>query len=138
MMIAFSTQPGNVALDGEGRNSPFTGALLRHIGSQGVSINDVMIEVRNDVLKTTDGKQVPRENSSLTGQFFFKPAAAPTVADQTAETAAQIAALRKEIDRLQADQDAQLAAQQEQLEIPPAETRLRDEDGEPTRGESSQ
>jgi uncharacterized caspase-like protein len=117
MMIAFSTQPGNVALDGEGRNSPFTGALLRHIDAEGASINDVMIDVRNDVLKATDGKQVPWENSSLTGQFFFKPAAPPTVADQTAETAAQIAALRKEIDRLQADQGARLTAQQEQLEI---------------------
>lgn len=117
MMIAFSTQPGNVALDGEGRNSPFTGALLRHIGTEGLSINDVMIDVRNDVLKATDGKQVPWENSSLTGQFFFKPAAPPTVADKTAEAAAQIAALRKEIDKLQADQGARLAAQQEQLEI---------------------
>jgi uncharacterized caspase-like protein len=117
MMIAFSTQPGNVALDGEGRNSPFTEALLRHISAEGTSINDVMIEVRNDVLKATDGRQVPWENSSLTGQFFFKPAAPPTVADQTAETAAQIAALHKEIDRLQADQGAKLAAQQEQLEI---------------------
>ena len=58
MMIAFSTQPGNVALDGEGRNSPFTGALLHHIGTEGLSINDVMIDVRNDVLKATDGKQV--------------------------------------------------------------------------------
>ena len=117
MMIAFSTQPGNVALDGEGRNSPFTGALLRHIGTEGLSINDVMIDVRNDVLKATNGKQVPWENSSLTGQFFFKPAARPTVADKTAAAAAQIAALRKEIDKLQADQGARLAAQQEQLEI---------------------
>jgi uncharacterized caspase-like protein len=39
MMIAFSTQPGNVALDGEGRNSPFTTALLRHIATDGASIN---------------------------------------------------------------------------------------------------
>ena len=53
----------------------------------------------------------------MTGQFFFKPAAPPTVADKTAEAAAQIAALRKEIDKLQADQGARLAAQQEQLEI---------------------
>jgi uncharacterized caspase-like protein len=111
MMIAFSTQPGNVALDGEGRNSPFTGALLHHIGTEGLSINDVMIDVRNDVLKATNGNQVPWENSSLTGQFFFKPAARPTVADKTAEAAAQIAALRKEIDKLQADQGARLAAQ---------------------------
>ena len=53
----------------------------------------------------------------MTGQFFFKPAARPTVADKTAAAAAQIAALRKEIDKLQADQGARLAAQQEQLEI---------------------
>jgi uncharacterized caspase-like protein len=117
MMIAFSTQPGNVALDGEGRNSPFTTALLRHIATEGSSINDVMIDVRNDVLKSTDGKQVPWENSSLTGQFFFKPAAPPTVADKSAETGAQIDALRQEIAKLQADQGARLTSQQEQLEI---------------------
>ena len=33
--IAFSTQPGNVALDGAGRNSPFTASLLKHIGGAG-------------------------------------------------------------------------------------------------------
>ena len=32
-LISFSTQPGNVALDGTGRNSPFTGALVRQLGS---------------------------------------------------------------------------------------------------------
>lgn len=117
MMIAFSTQPGNIALDGDGRNSPFTGALLRHIASEGSSINDVMIDVRKDVLNATNGKQVPWENSSLTGQFFFKPAAPPTVEDKSAETAAQINALRQEIAKLQTDQGARLTSQQEQLEI---------------------
>jgi len=117
MMIAFSTQPGNVALDGDGRNSPFTNALLRHIAADGASINDVMIDVRKDVLNATNGKQVPWENSSLTGQFFFKPAAPPTVEDKSAETAAQIGALRQEIAKLQADQGARLTSQQEQLEI---------------------
>lgn len=117
MMIAFSTQPGNVALDGEGRNSPFTDALLHHIDTQGESVNDLMIDVRKDVLQATDGKQVPWENSSLTGQFFFKPAEPKTAADESAETDQQIAALRQEIDRLQADQGARLKSQQEQLEI---------------------
>jgi uncharacterized caspase-like protein len=117
MMISFATQPGNVALDGEGRNSPFTNALLGHIDQEGTSINDVMVEVRKDVLAATAGKQVPWENSSLTGQFYFKPAAPKSVAEQSAETAAQIAALRQEIDRLQTSQGAALQAQQEQLEI---------------------
>jgi uncharacterized caspase-like protein len=116
MMIAFSTQPGNVALDGDGRNSPFTNALLHHIDAEGSSINDMMIEVRNDVLKETDGKQVPWENSSLTGQFFFKPAE-EKVADASTGTVSEIAELRKEIGRIQSDQGALLASQQEQLKL---------------------
>jgi uncharacterized caspase-like protein len=116
MMIAFSTQPGNVALDGDGRNSPFTNALLHHIDAEGTSINDMMIDVRNDVLKETDGKQVPWENSSLTGQFFFKPAEAK-VADASTGADSEIAELRKEIGRIQSDQGALLASQQEQLKL---------------------
>ena len=73
MMIVYATEPGKVALDGTGRNSPFTGALLRHIDTEGASIGDVMIAVRNDVLSETSGKQRPFESASLTGQFFFKP-----------------------------------------------------------------
>jgi hypothetical protein len=72
-LIAFSTQPGNVALDGEGRNSPFTTALLKTIEVPGMPLSDVMIDVRNEVLRTTNRKQVPWDNSSLTGQFYFKP-----------------------------------------------------------------
>ena len=98
MMIAFATQPGNIALDGEGRNSPFTKALLRHISAEGASINDVMINVRRDVLEATNGKQVPWENSSLTGQFYFKPTGG------SGGGTAEIAALRDEIARLKEDQ----------------------------------
>ena len=83
-LIAFATQPGNTALDGDGRNSPFTQALLTIIEQPGLSLSEVMISVRNEVLKTTSGKQVPWEHSSLTGQFYFKPVAAgsPVTADQ--------------------------------------------------------
>ncbi len=59
--IAYSTQPGNVALDGNGRNSPFTQALAAHVSEQGKNLTSVMIEVRNDVLKETGGQQVPSE-----------------------------------------------------------------------------
>ena len=74
-LIAFATQPGNVALDGDGRNSPFTSALLTIIERPGLPLSEVMISVRNEVLKSTGGKQVPWEHSSLTGQFYFKPVA---------------------------------------------------------------
>jgi uncharacterized caspase-like protein len=57
--IAFATQPDAVASDGSGANSPFTAALLKHIEKPGQSISDLMIEVRNDVMAETGGKQVP-------------------------------------------------------------------------------
>lgn len=72
-LIAFATQPGNVALDGSGRNSPFTSALLKHLGQPGRDITRELIDVRRDVLAATGGKQVPWDNSSLTGEVVLKP-----------------------------------------------------------------
>ena len=70
--IAFATQPDNVAQDGDGRNSPFTRAFLANMDKPGLSLSDLMIEVRNDVMRQTNGKQVPWDSSSLTGRFSFK------------------------------------------------------------------
>jgi uncharacterized caspase-like protein len=75
--ISYSTQPGNVALDGAGSNSPFTEALVKGIKTSGRNLTSVMIDVRKDVLAATGGKQVPWDHSSLTGDFFFHLAAAP-------------------------------------------------------------
>ncbi|MGE4246630.1 MAG: caspase family protein [Parvibaculaceae bacterium] len=87
MLIAFSTQPGNVALDGVGRNSPFTKAVLANMDKPNQSIGDMLIQVRTEVMKETDSKQVPWENSSLTGQFYFNPVKVAEVAPQeTKET----------------------------------------------------
>jgi uncharacterized caspase-like protein len=72
-LIVFSTQPGNVALDGAGRNSPFTTALLKNLGTPGQSITDDLIAVRRAVLQATDGKQVPWDSSSLTGPVVLNP-----------------------------------------------------------------
>lgn len=116
MMIVYATEPGKVALDGTGRNSPFTGALLRHIDTEGASIGDVMIAVRNDVLSETSGKQRPFESASLTGQFFFKPKPKET-ADKSSSSSGEIAVLREQIAKLQADQGALLKSQQEQLAL---------------------
>ncbi|MEC9343138.1 MAG: caspase family protein, partial [Pseudomonadota bacterium] len=78
--IAYATQPDNVALDGEGRNSPFTTALLANIERPGVEISALMTDVRRSVYDTTGGRQLPWTNSSLLGQFFFKDAL-PSVPD---------------------------------------------------------
>jgi hypothetical protein len=71
--IAYATQPGNVALDGNGSNSPFTSALLKHMSSAGRNLPAVFIEVRKDVVATTNGQQVPWDHSALTSDFYFVP-----------------------------------------------------------------
>ncbi|MEM8812620.1 MAG: caspase family protein [Pseudomonadota bacterium] len=69
--VAFATQPGNVTADGIGRNSPFTRALLQHISRPGLSVSDLMIEVRKTVEQATLGRQTPWDQSSLRQQFYF-------------------------------------------------------------------
>ncbi|WP_299950332.1 caspase family protein [uncultured Ruegeria sp.] len=69
--IAFATAPGNVAYDGEGRNSPFTNALLDHIATPNIDIRLMMADVRRDVFAATQQRQLPWENNSLIGRFFF-------------------------------------------------------------------
>ena len=73
--VAFSTEPGGVAVDavGDAPNSPFTTAVLKHLGTPGMSISDMMIEVRNEVEVATLRKQVPWDQSSLREQFYFVP-----------------------------------------------------------------
>jgi uncharacterized caspase-like protein len=79
-MIAFATDPGKTALDGQaGGNSPFTTALLKHMESPGVSISTVMDRVREDVWRATGEKQRPWVNTSIIGEFYLNPAAAPAV-----------------------------------------------------------
>lgn len=69
--IAFATQPGNVALDGQGNNSPFAAGMLKHIKTPGLDVDLVMRRVREEVIKLTNGSQVPWTNSSLTGTFVL-------------------------------------------------------------------
>ena len=80
-LISFSTQPGNVALDGKGRNSPFAGALVRQLSKPTDDLSSILIAVRNDVMKETQRKQVPWEHSALTGRFFFAPPPQATAPD---------------------------------------------------------
>ncbi|MCA6121780.1 caspase family protein [Bradyrhizobium sp. WSM 1704] len=70
-LIAFATAPGQVALDGEGANSPFSAALSRHIGTPGLEVQQMLTRVRAEVVAATKGKQVPWSNSSLLGEVFL-------------------------------------------------------------------
>ncbi|MCK1277487.1 caspase family protein [Bradyrhizobium sp. 61] len=70
-LIAFATAPGQVALDGEGANSPFSAALSRHLGTPGLEVQQMLTRVRAEVVSSTKNKQVPWSNSSLLGEVYL-------------------------------------------------------------------
>jgi formylglycine-generating enzyme required for sulfatase activity len=72
-LVAFATAPGSVAADGTGRNGLYTQHLLASLNQPGLKIEDVFKRVRVGVRQGSRGKQVPWENTSLEGDFYFKP-----------------------------------------------------------------
>jgi len=64
--IAFSTAPGHVAEDGDGKNSPYTKSLISKLAQPGAGLEAVFRDVRKAVVADTDGRQTPWENTSLT------------------------------------------------------------------------
>ena len=76
-LIAFATGPGQTALDGqEGTNSPFTRALIAHITTPGVEIQQAMTEVRAQVNEETNKGQLPWGHTNLIGSVYLNPVAA--------------------------------------------------------------
>jgi hypothetical protein len=73
MLIGFATAPGEVALDGQGPNSPFTTALLKYIPQKGLEIQQLMTKVKAEVYQSTNKKQSPWHNSDLRQEFYLQP-----------------------------------------------------------------
>jgi uncharacterized caspase-like protein len=116
--IAYSTQPGNVALDGDEGNSPFTAALVKSIKQPGRNLTAVMIDVRKQVLAATRGKQVPWDHSALTGDFYFGQPSALNAgpAAPSAEIEAMQARLKQLEEQLMDKSDARQTANLVKLE----------------------
>lgn len=68
-LVAYSTSPGAVALDGNERNSPYTKGLLRNLNRPGLRIEDVFKETARLVSAETGGRQNPWYSSSLRSDF---------------------------------------------------------------------
>lgn len=83
-LVVYSTQPGAVADDGVGRNSPFTSAFLKYANQPGLEIQQMLRRVRGEVISATDNRQVPWDHSSLTGDVFLIPPAEGVDADAAA------------------------------------------------------
>src|SRR6476660_5703559 len=68
VLIAYSAKAGSTAADGDGKNSPFTVALSRHLTTPGLDVRRAFGYVRDDVLKTTNNRQEPFVYGSLGGE----------------------------------------------------------------------
>ncbi|HET6519662.1 MAG TPA: caspase family protein, partial [Geminicoccaceae bacterium] len=97
-LIAFATAPDEVALDGQGRHSPFTAALLDHMPTPALEVEQMLKRVTASVAASTDGRQLPWRNSSLTEEFYFLPGASPAGRVVTAALAPTDPAAMPELD----------------------------------------
>jgi hypothetical protein len=71
-VVAYATGPGEVASDGDGANGLYTQELLKNMREPNVKIEEVLKRTRISVKDKTNGQQVPWENTSLDGDFYFR------------------------------------------------------------------
>ncbi len=70
-LIAYATDPGSVASDGDTDNGLYTGELVKQLRlSQ--RIEDIFMNTRNAVEQKSDGAQRPWEEARLKGVFYLK------------------------------------------------------------------
>jgi uncharacterized caspase-like protein len=68
VLIAYSAKAGSTAADGDGKNSPFTIALSKHLTTPGLDVRRAFGYVRDDVLRSTSNRQEPFVYGSLGGE----------------------------------------------------------------------
>ena len=105
--ISYATAPGQVASDGDGKNGLYTEKLLKHMTTPGLTLERVFKQVRMDVQKASNSRQVPWDSSSVTGDFYFVPSVAAPPAVATIE----LGDLQE-----QADAEEQARLEQQRLE----------------------
>jgi uncharacterized caspase-like protein len=77
-VISFATQPGNVALDGDNGNSPYSRALAQVMRKPGLDVFQTFNQVGLQVTASTGGAQQPWISlSPLNGDFYFAGRASP-------------------------------------------------------------
>jgi uncharacterized caspase-like protein len=93
VLVAYAARDGTVANDGAGRNSPYTGALLKHIEMPGLEIDFLFRNIRDDVMAATGNEQQPFVYGSLSSEeIYFKTLpASEAAAEEMPSDAAEIA-----------------------------------------------
>lgn len=85
-IVSFSTQSGQVAADGTGRNSPYTTAFLKHI-EEPQEIGDVFRDISSDVYDSSGKTQLPELSLSIIGKFYLNGPVSVTVAPAAPQAA---------------------------------------------------
>lgn len=70
-MVAFAATPGEVAYDGPDGNSPFTKALVTHLGTPGLEVGTAFKRVISEVRSATGDRQSPQLVSNLSTEIYF-------------------------------------------------------------------
>ncbi len=109
-LVFFPTQPGRIAEEGRGRNSPFTAALLKYLPQADLEINFVFRNVRDDVREATQQKQTPYMYGQLSKDRIYlnpvKQAAIVQADPDVARRCDNLAIAIEDARRGSADQDA--------------------------------
>ncbi len=77
VLVAYAAKDGTTAADGDGRNSPFTTALLKYLETPGLEINFLFRNVRDDVFAGTKHEQLPFVYGSLSRERIYLKDALP-------------------------------------------------------------
>jgi len=68
VLVAYAAKAGTIAADGDGRNSPYTSALLEHLDDPDIDIRIMFGRVRDAVMRATERQQQPFTSGSLGGE----------------------------------------------------------------------
>jgi uncharacterized caspase-like protein len=88
VLVAYAARDGTTANDGEGKNSPFTAALLHNIETPGLEISFLFRNVRDEVMAATKREQQPFVYGSLSKEaIYLKPLALHSLQQGSADEA---------------------------------------------------
>jgi hypothetical protein len=92
VLVAYAARDGTTATDGDGRNSPFTTALLKYLEQPGLEITFLLRNVRDDVMAATRREQQPFVYGSLSRHSVYLKPPLPDLARTTTPEPAAVPA----------------------------------------------
>jgi Caspase domain len=95
-LVAYAAKAGSISYDGDGGNSPYATALIKHLAEPGLDVRIALGRVRDEVLSMTGGRQEPFIYGSLGGATIPLVPAAPVKKLEPAPAPPPAAVTRRE------------------------------------------